>query len=99
VAASRGGVVLRQGAVVREATGTKKSGGDGRWYPFKGRGGEAERGGGLGKSADAWRGSRKGALTPTGGDNLGGVAQPAAARPRHARVARVSAHWRVAPGR
>jgi hypothetical protein len=40
-----GGVVLQQGAVAREATGTKKSGGDGRWYPFKGCGGEAERGG------------------------------------------------------
>jgi hypothetical protein len=51
---------------------------------LKGTTGRQQGGGGWGKSADAWRGTRRGALAPTSGDSLGGVAQPAAARPRRA---------------
>jgi hypothetical protein len=62
--------------------GTKKSDDDGRRYTFKGHGGEAARGrGGRGKSADAWRGSRRGVWLPLVGTAQ--VARHGRQRPGH----------------
>jgi hypothetical protein len=77
------GVVSQQRR--KHDVGEKKSHRWQRQHPFKGGGGDTMEGG-RGKSGDAWRGSRRGFWLPPMGDSSGGVAQPAAARPRRVRV-------------